>query len=307
MTSIFSVPFEPIGNGLRALSLSGSIGNIVAICLYIIFCSSPIIYYFFIRKCKKHTAKDELLWIISLCLFGGLYLYINPGMINEISGLSQLTKASLPVVGCSIWSIIIFYVLLCILHGAEKKEASSLLSIIYNIILAIVVVTIFGLGVQVYSLATEITSVASANSDPFFEPLYDGITDEFMGYDFNFNTTYIWLITECLLGCIPSIMLLRILFIARNIVKKLQVDSFDETAIDKLRKLSQSCNHVVIAIGLLTVVQNFAQLLLVKYLPSTNYEVVFPIYTLLFVFIIMLLARKFSENRDLKLDNDSFI
>lgn len=307
MTTIFSFPFEPIGNGLRALSLSGSIGNILAIFLYIIFCGSPIIYYFFLRKKKRHTAKDELLWLISICLFGGLYLYINPGMINEISGLSQLTAASLPVVGCSIWSIIIFYVLLCILYGAEKTEEASLLSIIYNIILAIIVVTIIGLGVQGYSLVTEITSVANASSDSFFAPLYDAMTDEFMGYDFNFNATYIWLIAKCLLNCIPSIMLLRILLIAKNIVKKLQINSFDETAIARLGRLASSCKNVVMAIGLLTVIQNFAQLLLVKYLLSTNYEVVFPIYTLLFVFIIMLLARKFSENRDLKLDNDSFI
>lgn len=307
MTTIFSFPFEPIGNGLRALSLSGDIGNILSICLYIIFCGSPIIYYFFVRKKKKHTAKDEMLWLISLCLFGGLYLYINPGTINEISGLSHLTANSLFAIGCCIWSVIIFYVLLCILHGIEEKESVDLLSIIRNIIIAIIVLTILDLVVQGYSLVTEIISVADGNSDPFLEPLYDGMTDNFMGYDFNFNGTYIWLIVKYMLNCIPSFMLLRILHIAKNIVKKLQIDSFDETAIERLGKLASSCKNVVIAIGLLTVTQNFAQFFLIRYLLSTNYEVVFPIYTLLFVFIIMLLARKFSENRDLKLDNDSFI
>lgn len=308
MTTIFSFPFEQIGYGLRALSLSGNIGNIIAIGLYVIFCSSPVIYYFILKRKGRSTEKEGLLFVISLCLFCGIYLYINPGLINQVEGLSYFTADYMFIVGSTIWSVIILYVLLCILHGIEKKDSVDLLSVIRNIIITIMVLTILDVGVNgILSLITEIKTVAESNSEELFSEVIDGATGQFIGYDFNLNRTYIWLTVKYILNCIPSIMLLRILFISKNIIGTLQKDSFDETAIKKLHKLAISCKNVVIAIGVLTVIQNFIQLGLEQYLLSANYQVVVPVYTLLIVFIIMLLARKFSETRDLKLDNDSFI
>lgn len=307
MTSIFSFPFEQIGAGLRALSLSGNVGNTVALCLYVLFCCSPIIYYLILKKKKRTTGKDQLLFIISLCLFGGIYLYINPGLMNQVNGLSTFSSGYLFPIGSTIWSIIILYVLLCILHGIEQKESVDLLSVIRNIVIAIIIFTVLDIGINGYSLVTEIIAVSKENSEELFTSVYDGTTNMFMGYDLTFNVTYLWLIVKCVLSCIPSIMLLRILLVSKNIVGTLQTDSFNEVAIEKLHKLAISCKHVVIAIGALTVIQNFIQLSLISHLRSTHYQVVIPIDTLLFVFIIMLLAKKFSETKELKLDNDSFI
>lgn len=308
MTTIFSFPFEQIGYGLRALSLSGNIGNMIAIGLYVIICCSPIIYYFILKKKGHSTGKEGLLPVISLCLFCGIYLYINPGLMNQIDGLSHFSADYLFIIGATIWSVIILYGLLCILHGIEKKDSVDLLSVMRYLVLAIIVLTLLDILVNgILSLISNISAVAESNSEELFSKVIDGATGQFIGYDFNLNRTYIWLTIKYILNCIPSIMLLRVLFISRNIIKTLQKDSFDETAIKKLHKLAISCKNVVIAIGVLTVIQNFMQLVFVQHLHSANYQVVVPIYTLLIVFIIMLLARKFSETRDLKLDNDSFI
>lgn len=305
MTTIFSFPFEQIGYGLRALSLSGSIGNIIAIGLYVIFCISPIIYYFILKKKGLNTEKEGLLFAISFCLFCGVYLYINPGLMNQIEGLSHLTADYLFIIGGTIWSVIILYILLCILHGIEKKDSVNLLSSMRYVILAIILLTLLDILVNRFvSLISNIRTVAESNSDVLQFSISDGI---FAGLNENLIMTYIWLVIQYVLNCIPSIMLLRILFISKKIVDALQKDSFDEVAIEKLHKLAISCKNVVIAIGVLTVTQNFIQLGLVQHLLRSNYQVVVPIYTLLIVFVIMLLARKFSETRDLKLDNDSFI
>lgn len=305
MTTIFSFPFEQIGYGLRALSLSGSIGNIIAIGLYVIFCISPIIYYFILKKKGLNTEKEGFLFAISFFLFCGVYLYINPGLINQIEGLSHFTADYLFIIGGTIWSVVILYILLCILHGIEKKDSVNLLSSMRYVILAIILLTLLDILVNgIVSLISNIRSVAEGNSDDLQFFISDGI---FAGLNANLITTYIWLVIQYVLNCVPSIMLLRILFISKKIVDALQKNSFDEEAIEKLHKLAISCKNVVIAIGVLTVTQNFIQLGLVQHLLQSNYQVVVPIYTLLIVFVIMLLARKFSETRDLKLDNDSFI
>lgn len=305
MTTIFSFPFEQIGYGLRALSLSGTIGNIIAIGLYVIFCISPIIYYFILKKKGLNTEKEGFLFAISFCLFCGVYLYINPGLINQVEGLSHFTTDYLFIIGGTIWSVVILYILLCILHGIEKKDSVNLLSSMRHVILAIILLTLLDILVNgIASLISNIRTVAESNSDDLQFFIGDGI---FAGLNANLITTYIWLVIQYVLNCVPSIMLLRILFISKKIVDALQKNSVDEEAIEKLHKLAISCKNVVIAIGVLTVTQNFIQLGLVQHLLRSNYQVVVPIYTLLIVFVIMLLARKFSEARDLKLDNDSFI
>lgn len=306
MTSIFSFPFEQIGSILRTLSLSGGGKNLLAIVLYILFCSSPILHLAHRRLKKRQASEDYSLIFISICLFCSMYLYINPGYISKVTGLSFLTEQQLyTALGSTLWSIIICYILFRILYGIERKETPDLLLLIRYIVTAITILTVLDIfGNDILALIADIQKTAAGNTtDSFFGDFYS----DNMSSGYSLPATYVWLVIKYVLDCIPSLLLLRILFFAQKIIRMLQADSFSETAISELYKLGIICRNVVIAIGLLTVAENVIQLLFSQYLLTMHYQVTIPVYTLLFVFIILLLSKKFSESRDLKLDNDSFI
>lgn len=306
MTSIFSFPFEQIGSILRTLSLSGGEKNLFAIVLYILFCSSPVFYLAHRRLKKRYASEDFILIFISICLFCSMYLYINPGYISKVTGLSFLTEQQLyTALGSTLWSIIICYILFRILYGIERKETPDLLLLIRYIVTAITILTVLDIfGNDILALIADIQKTAAGNTtDSFFGDFYS----DNMSSGYSLPATYVWLVIKYVLDCIPSLLLLRILFFAKKIIRMLRADSFSKTAIFKLHKLGIRCRNVVIAIGLLTVTENVIQLLFSQYLLTVHYQVTIPVYTLLFVFIILLLSKKFSESRDLKLDNDSFI
>ncbi len=301
MIDLFSFPFQQIGTILRNLSLSGNTGNFFSILLFLIFCSSPLIYYL-VRKAKGHLIKaDCLLYWISFSFLAGMYLYINPGYLCQITGQDTLSASYLFTVGATIWSIIICYILFRILHRIENRETSDLLFTIRHIITALILFTIIieiG-GQNILSIIADIQTTSAGNTNMF--PTEDIFSDSAL------VTTYGWIFLKHILSCIPSILLLRVLFKSRNIVRTLQTDAYDETAIQQLNKIGISCRTIVIVIAVLAVLQNIIQLIFAQYILTADYIVPIPIYTLLFVFIILLLSKKFSEHRDEKLDNDLFI
>ena len=82
---LFLLPLILIGDGLRALSLSSTIGNIAAIILYVILSLLPLslalIHKF---KGKKLLKSDSLLVLISASTFAVLYLFIHPQIIPSL-------------------------------------------------------------------------------------------------------------------------------------------------------------------------------------------------------------------------------
>ena len=68
---IMYLPFELIGKGLRFLSLSSAIGNVIAIIIYAAISMIPAIYIIYQRK-RGRTQKEDIL----LVAFTGL-LYVH--------------------------------------------------------------------------------------------------------------------------------------------------------------------------------------------------------------------------------------
>ena len=58
---IMYLPFELIGKGLRVLSLSSAIGNVIAIIIYAAISMIPAIYVIYQRKKEEHTKKTYYL------------------------------------------------------------------------------------------------------------------------------------------------------------------------------------------------------------------------------------------------------
>lgn len=176
---LFLLPLILIGDGLRALSLSSTIGNIAAIIFYVILSLLPLslalIHKF---KGKKLLKSDSLLVLISASTFAVLYLFINPQIIPSLfnsfisadKSMLESEKILIAVVYLSIWAAFLASWLL----RAYKKD--NLIANIEKLLYAFAVICIvFICYTNASELITFITkayaaSTASISDSPFGMP-----------------------------------------------------------------------------------------------------------------------------------------
>ena len=90
---IMYLPFELIGKGLRFLSLSSAIGNVIAIIIYAVISMIPAIYIIYQRKEEEHRKKTYYLLHSQGLLFYSMYMFINPGlMYQKMPDIFQWTR-----------------------------------------------------------------------------------------------------------------------------------------------------------------------------------------------------------------------
>ena len=95
---IMYLPFELIGKGLRVLSLSSAIGNVIAIIIYAAISMIPAIYIIYQRKRGRTQKEDILLVAFTGLLFYSLYMFINPGlMYQKMPDIFSMDQSSLIV------------------------------------------------------------------------------------------------------------------------------------------------------------------------------------------------------------------
>ena len=82
LASLAAFPFAQIGLGLRWLSLSGAVGNGLAIGLYVLLSLIPLIALGVIWRRGKLRQADALRAVLSALLFWVLYLMVNPGLLT---------------------------------------------------------------------------------------------------------------------------------------------------------------------------------------------------------------------------------
>ena len=109
---IMYLPFELIGKGLRFLSLSSAIGNVIAIIIYAAISMIPAIYIIYQRKRGRTHKEDILLVAFTGLLFYSLYMFINPGlMYQKMPDIFSMDQSSLIVMKI-IYAFIIYSVLI---------------------------------------------------------------------------------------------------------------------------------------------------------------------------------------------------
>ena len=109
---IMYLPFELIGKGLRVLSLSSAIGNVIAIIIYATISMIPAIYVIYQRKRGRTQKEDILLVAFTGLLFYSMYMFINPGlMYQKMPDIFSMDQSSLIVMKI-IYAFIVYSVLI---------------------------------------------------------------------------------------------------------------------------------------------------------------------------------------------------
>lgn len=291
---IMAFPFAPIGDGLRVLSLSGSVGNVVAILLYGGISLLPLGVLLF-QASKKSLHWEDLLLVVSIpLLFAILYEMINPGTLplgpTELGMLGEEVRKAM--LGCVVYSVLVGYLVLRALRlffSAGKIQLQKYLFILLGLLNMILVYLVFGGCLQKFLQTVESTKAANQGTE-------DGLT-----------FTYVFLFLQMLVDALPYVLDILIVFASQHMLQELQKDAYCEETMEAAGKLSK-VSGISLKVTILSIlVFNLLQLLCAKNLRVVNGFVNIPILSIVLTLAALLVAKLVTEGKRLKDDNDMFI
>ncbi len=291
---MMTFPFAPIGDGLRALSLSGGVGNIVAIILYGGISLLPAVALLIHLRKKNLHWEDWLLMVLIPLLFAVLYEMINPGSIPlgpmELGMPGEEVRKAM--LGCVVYSVLVGYLVLRSLRlffCAEKQKLQSYVFLLLGLLNIILVYLVFGGCLQKFLQAIESTKAANQGTE-------EGLT-----------LTYVFLFLQMLVDALPYVLDILIVFACQQMIRELQKDAYCEETMEAAEKLAKVCGISLKVTVLSIVVFNLLQLLLGKHLRVLNGFVNIPVLSIVLVLAALLVAKLVTEGKRLKDDNDMFI
>lgn len=291
-SAVMAFPFEQIGLGLRVLSLSGGIGNAVAIMIYFALCLLPVAILLITPKKRELRAEDGLLGLLSLALFAVLYLMINPGAIGTMmAGLvgHAIGKAAL---GVMVYSVLCGYFVLRVLRlfsvgGTDKlvRYMSVMLHLLNILFVYVIFVVCFD------GLLNSIAELQAGNAG----------NEQLLG------ASYVFLAVQFIVDALPYVLNVFVVFAALQLLRAMQTDRYSIETVGATEQMSRLCTVGLGTMVLTNIGFNLLQLLLVKSLLVVNNTVQIPIFSISFVLAALLLTRLVAENKQLKDDNDMFV
>ena len=290
-SGMLAFPFEQIGLGLRALSLSGFWGNLAAIMLYVAICLCPGAVLL-VRKERKFYPEDSCLILLSLTLFLVIYQMINPGDISLVGGFSQGLSIAKAVLGGTVYSIIMGYALLRVLrhfYTSEGDRVQSYLTALLFLLNMLFVAVIFGSGVS--EVIKTIQGVQVSNS----------------GNTHLFGINYFFIVLRFIIDSLPYALNILIVFSAMSLLQSFKLDKYSAATIASAKKLSKVCGVSLSLVVSSNIAFNVLQLLFKHKLFSVTSAIQIPLFSIAFVLTCLLLTQLITDNKALKDENDSII
>lgn len=291
-TTLIAFPFEQIGILLRILSLSGFLGNVISVILYVAICLIPAFALFLLRKKRRLHAEDTLLAILSTVLLVVIYIMVNPGLLSTHIGNYYGQDIGKALLGGITYSIFIGYIVLRILRqffSADTNRLQRYLIVLLYIINILLVYVVFGdrFGILLDS----------------FDQLNAGNT----GNTQNLGISYFFLVLEYLVNALPYILVILVVFDGLDLLGELSIDRYSEKTVTVAERLSRKCGLALKITVISSICFNLLQLVFFKKLLVVNGSVQIPLLSITFVLAALLLAQYIRENKQLKDDNDMFI
>lgn len=290
--SLFAFPFEQLGMGLRFLSTSSYTGNIIAVILYSVICLLPAVYFVFRAYRKRIQKEDWLLILLSILLFPIIYLMINPAYIGSHFGAFELIEASKSLLGVTLYSVIIGYLVLRglrIFKNSKTKSILKYLKVLLFIICIVLIYGIFGSGFSVLlsSMKQLIADNTGLNQSLFLSKLF--------------------LVLQYLVDILPFALELIIIFSGIKLINALEKDPYGEDVIISAGKTGHTCRNAVAAIMLSQITINILQFALGSQVRSSHFTLFVPLLSVVFILAVMLFVGYFEQAKRLKEDNELFI
>lgn len=289
LLNLMAFPFALIAQGLRMLSLSGGVGNALALLFYLALCLLPIGALLIVRRKRALVWEDWLLFVLSVLLFFAVYFMINPG---NLSGIFQSIPSTNIVLGGTVYSVMLAYVILRILRLFRASGIAQLqryFAILLGLLNVVLVYLIFGAGVS--GLVSSIQTLREGN----------------VGNESLLGASYVFAALQYLVGALPYVFDMLVVFSGIRLLRELGEDRFSTDAVRMANDLSRLCGIALQASILSIAGMNLLQLIFAKHLFNINTFAQIPLFSIAFVLSALLLSRLIAENKQLKEDNDSII
>lgn len=281
--SLITLPFVLAAKGLRALSLSGTVGNILAILLFAALGLLPLL----IKVRKKWHREDLLLPLCSMAILYALYYLINPGLRAGVLGGSV---GELVLCG-TVWSVLLCWSVIKLMqqyNSADTPAVHRALEIFLSICAAeralAVVLRFFG-------FLSAVETVASGNTMP--------------GLDL--TPTYVFLFLSFAVDALEYGLNAFVLLLGAKLVGQLRADPYSSESEAASGKASLWCKRSLVIITASNMALNLGQVLFASRLHNLAAQFSFPILSMAIVFALLVLSGLLSRGRELKEDNDLFI
>ena len=302
-SAAMAFPFEQIGMGLRALSLSSGLGNAAAIVVYGAASLWPIVVLLILRKRRKLCAEDGLLALLSAVLFAILYFMINPGLISLWTGGAALQSVGKAVLGAMVYSVLCGYFILRVLRlfsGGGTEELFRYMSVMLSLLNVLFVYLVFGACFSDLLDSIGLLRAGNVGIEYF-------LGADYMGNEHLFGASFIFLVLQFIVNTLPYVFSIFIVFAALRLLDEMRIDRYSDETVAATEQISRFCKAALVAMVLANIGFNLLQLLFAKSLSVINSSVQIPVFSITFVLVALLVSRLVAENKQLKDDNDMFI
>lgn len=283
-SSVMAFPFEQVGAALRALALSGNVGNGLALALCIALSCIPILFALRHRSEKDHLAENLALCCMGIAVFIALFGMANPSKL--LSAFPYFGGEALPVakgvMGCTAWSFIVLWVVLSLVRLFRGGDTEKLLCYLRAALHAVCILFVAAIAISCGSTLLDGFSAAQKSMDNVMAVI-------------RFIAVSLPYILD--IGITLSLLTLLDAYVKRD----------EEDISRHADTLSKRCCSALGITAAATAVLNVLQLLLSRFLSDVSVNVEIPVVSLVFILLILILSRLIVENRKLQSDNDLFI
>lgn len=288
-------PFEQAGYLLRYLSLSGALGNVAAIILYIVWSLIPCFLWLLLKKRDMLLGIDHILPGISILLFIVNYYMVNPGLfVSNIPGMGKC------MLGCTFYSVLSGYLvirILCLCRRAEPEKLQEMLQRLLWFLNMVFVYLIFGQNLG--SLLQSVQNVQNANSGIAMDGLLSGTG--------GLGMTYLFFGFGYLADILPYVFDISIIGLSIQMLAALNADRYSDESIVLVDRLAGLCTKALCITAAVDVAFNVLQVLFHASLYQMDIVIHVPVFSIVFVLAVLLFARYMHEDQKLKQEHDLII
>lgn len=293
-----TAPFRVVGEGLRALSLSGGAGNAAAWLVVLILSALPLAALFWLRRSGLEKRGED--WLLALAvpqIFYLLYYLVNPTLLSagtQIPGEAWTVLADfLPfAAGGTLLSTLLAWAALRLLRRLETASASRLAGAFCPLLTACAVLMAFG---SVWGRANEVRSQYAA--------VLEGNT----AGGASLRLTYGMLLFLGVLKLIPDLLAAMTLLWGADLAKVLGREAFGQEAVELCGRTADTCRNIARTSVLVAACANLLQLMLLGRLHTSHFSVILPLETLMLSVGLFLLCSCLQRGKELQEDSDSII
>lgn len=303
--SLLTAPADTLGEGLRALSLSGGLGNLLCWLIWLALGALPLLG---LRRYPLGSGwRAWLLPAMSLLTLLGLYLLINPALLLPGEVPEPALQPLISIYRSGVLLTWLMCLLLCLLL-LQKVQGEAWQRLRW-LATALALLTVLGMGAAAAQSIHQWQSLPPPGDaglmDVMAQPyMLDG---DMAQSPAQANPRWLWLRVELLLRLLPSLALLWMLDAAQGLIQSMAQERFSKLAQSQAQLLSRRAWTALLVSVLSAILLNLLAFLSAQALRRANFAFDLPLAQLLLSAVTLALAQVVQEGRRLKDENELFV